>query len=1086
MQVTRDCFSIWRIALLSTGLLVPSIAQAQQLTHTCKFDKGPRAGLTLAYPTVQSIPVGAACQDGVASTGVAVPDNPNPQLTHTCKFDQGPRTGQTQVYPQSMPVGASCWDGVSSAGVTIADKTSAPEPANPPAQDSARVAPQKPPTQAPVQLQGGSPQSRAEGRDVKAEALSNRANAISQSQPPQVPTPPQTPLGPQYLQDQIARLSMIQDPAAAQKHLKEVEQTYGSEDLHTGDALDIVGDAFAQRQKYIDAEPYYKRALAIREKLLGPEHLQVAVSLNKLAGIYMNIYGAQGGWTETESLLTRALAIWDKHSPSKNRYQTILPEGVMDMLHTVSSPEGLENWNMRAVTYMSQGKYAEAEDLLKQVVAATEKSTGPENVGASTALLFLGNLYEFQGRLGEAETAYKKILSYWGPDDPSIADFLIPLGRIYQRLGRFAEAETHMKRALAFYERDSGSQDRNTSALLVDLGGLYYGWKKTAAAESYFGRGIQTLTTNLKNEFSTMSEIERIATFERTYESYALYFSFGINHQDQTEVVGQMYNVLMWEKGLVGRTMAADRARLTSSGDRESLQLFDKVIERKSELAAITLTLGPTERDEKSQQDILKLREEVKELERELARRSASLAIEKDLAFTNWQQVRGVLKGDEAAVEFVRFPFFDGKKWTGQNYYAALVIRPGMTVPRLVTLGEAKDLEAKSEALKDYQEWVSEPGGEASGPHPLGSKLAERLWWPVEGALKGVKRIYVSPDGILNQVALGVLPLPVEGNLKPQLLMDKYDLRIVSSTRDLLRPSQEVTANTAVLVGNPTFLLKTNEQRAAIVQVEQLAKRKSGKPQPVLVAVARAANSVGSQAPATALRASRNGACQSLPPGATLCPLLETQKEVDDVYGELKRHGWEVDEPYVRSVALEETVKGVRHPRVLHIATHGFFESAEPGRKPGVPLTVQDDPMLRSGVFLAGAERAIQGEPAELGLEDGVLTAHEASGLDLHGTELVVLSACDTGLGEDYAGEGVFGLRRGLQEAGAESVLMSLWQVPDRETRELMSLFYQKWLGGKDKPSAFREAQGEMRQRVRERYGKDAPFYWAAFVLVGH
>lgn len=123
-------------------------------------------------------------------------------------------------------------------------------------------------------------------------------------------------------------------------------------------------------------------------------------------------------------------------------------------------------------------------------------------------------------------------------------------------------------------------------------------------------------------------------------------------------------------------------------------------------------------------------------------------------------------------------------------------------------------------------------------------------------------------------------------------------------------------------------------------------------------------------------------------------------------------------------------------------------------------------------------------EPPE-GLEDGVLTAYEAAGLNLHGTELVVLSACGTGLGPVESGEGVFGLRRALQIAGAETVLMSMWPVPDQETQELMQSFYQKWLAGKDKHQAFREAQLEMRQKVKERYGEDLPFYWGAFVLVG-
>ena len=140
--------------------------------------------------------------------------------------------------------------------------------------------------------------------------------------------------------------------------------------------------------------------------------------------------------------------------------------------------------------------------------------------------------------------------------------------------------------------------------------------------------------------------------------------------------------------------------------------------------------------------------------------------------------------------------------------------------------------------------------------------------------------------------------------------------------------------------------------------------------------------------------------------------------------------------------------------------------------------------MLRSGLFFAGANRTLEGHPPA-DLDDGILTAYEATGLNLHGTELVVLSACETGLGKVEAGEGVFGLRRAFQVAGADAVLMSLWSVPDQETQELMTLFYEKWLAGKDKHEAFREAQLEEREVVKKRYGQDLPFYWAAFILVG-
>jgi CHAT domain-containing protein len=141
--------------------------------------------------------------------------------------------------------------------------------------------------------------------------------------------------------------------------------------------------------------------------------------------------------------------------------------------------------------------------------------------------------------------------------------------------------------------------------------------------------------------------------------------------------------------------------------------------------------------------------------------------------------------------------------------------------------------------------------------------------------------------------------------------------------------------------------------------------------------------------------------------------------------------------------------------------------------------------MLHSGLFFAGANRTRSGAAPTAGADNGILTAYEASQLNLQGTELVVLSACETGLGEQGNSEGVFGLHRALQEAGADAVMMSMWSVPDQETQELMALFYAKWLGGLDKPEALRQAQLAEREVVRKRYSRDLPYYWGAFVLVG-
>jgi CHAT domain-containing protein len=306
-----------------------------------------------------------------------------------------------------------------------------------------------------------------------------------------------------------------------------------------------------------------------------------------------------------------------------------------------------------------------------------------------------------------------------------------------------------------------------------------------------------------------------------------------------------------------------------------------------------------------------------------------------------------------------------------------------------------------------------------------------------------------------------------------KLLMERYDLRLVSSTKEILREADAPGPKAALLVGDPLFSLTEDEQTAA---VHKLSSTKSQANQ--------------GQAHLTTAALEKNNQSRDLT-GTTLKQLPWTGAEVTAIAGLMQSNGWKATS-YTQEVALKQIVEQAGSQRVIHLATHGFFlpdEEKQPAKAAhGGPHTAGlEDPMLRSGLYFSGANRTLAGRPAPDGLDNGVLTALEAGNLNLTGTELVVLSACNTGQGEVQNGEGVFGLRRALQEAGAQAVMMSLWSVPDKETLELMQIFYSKWLSGTEKHEALKQAQLEMREKVKQAHdGHDLPYYWGAFVMVGN
>jgi tetratricopeptide (TPR) repeat protein len=882
-----------------------------------------------------------------------------------------------------------------------------------------------------------------EGRYAPAEPLLERVLAIEEKL-----------LGPEHRD--VARIlanlgelynlegKLADSARLAERALAIDEKVLGPDHTDLGIRLSNLAELYSTEGRYAEAEPLVKRAIRLEEKAMGPDSTGVAVFATNLASIYVE----QGKYPEAEAAIKRSVTIWEKAGPDHPELATAL--------------------NNQAHIYSQQRKYAEAEPLLKRALAIDEKALGTEHPSLAWPLNNLAVLYLDQEKYAEAEPLMKRSLAIGekklGPEHPEVAIALGNLGVLYDNEGKYSEGEPLLRRALAIDEKNFGPAHPNVGVRLSNLATMYYMQGDATGALPFFDRTLENLSRQFEYHFRYMSEKDRLAFLSKEKSTFSLYSSFCLTYgEKRPELVGKMYDVALWQKGFVAASVAAMRTKIAASGDRESLALLDKLSAKKTQLAAL-LTRQPVNREE-WRKTVEQLETESADLEKELVQRSGALAEDKKLSRAGWRDVRESLKDGEAAVEFLKFPFNDGKKWTKKYRYVALVLTAASKEgPTLVSLD--KEIAQETGPLNDYRKRVGLERRTGLKDRP---GFYETYWKPLEPALGGRRRIYVSPDGILNQVALGVV-----SDDAGKLLLERYELRMVSSTKDILREKKASPAKSAVLIGNPAFSLRVERERQLVkeVRVREVSDQ----------ALMTEVTPFG----ANVVRGLERGACPGRSEGQVLCPLPGTQREVEAIQETLRKGGWDNNRAYLGDQALKEVLLKVHHPRVLHIATHGYFEADGMKETTGGVEPGSGDPMLRSGLFLAGADRMLKGEAISAGLDNGVLTAYEASTLDLQGTELVVLSACDTGLGEVQNGEGVFGLKRALEEAGAESVLMTMWAVPDRETQELMTRFYRNWLSGMDKAEALRQAQLAERRIVLQRYGKDDPSYWGAFVLTGH
>jgi CHAT domain-containing protein/tetratricopeptide (TPR) repeat protein len=691
-----------------------------------------------------------------------------------------------------------------------------------------------------------------------------------------------------------------------------------------------------------------------------------------------------------------------------------------------------------ASIHQQQGTYAEAEVLYRRALSIQERAQGPSHLAVGITLSRLGGLYveDHTKDPAEAEALLRRALAIVeqaaGPNHPSVATSLTGLADLRERRHEDVESARLLQRALEIQERVLGPSHPDVVRSLERLAGIRQRQADYTGAVASLARAFDIRESHLGRNLPMGSDRQR--------EGYLTLFANDTDHAINLHVRGVpassaaldlAVTTLLRRKGRALDAASDSVAVLRRHAPGDQRVLFDRLAAARVQLAAVTLQ-GPVGASATAYRfNLSRLEESVDQLESELS--AASAAFRAEAATITRAAVQSAMPAGAALIEYALYRPRGPTGLPQLPRYIAYVLTSGAASPGWVDLGDARTIDS---AVAEWRQGLRNP--QRRDAVPLGRTVDRLVMQPVRPLLGPATHLLISADGQLN-----LIPFAALADEQNRFLIEHSTITYLTSGRDLVRLQDARPRRTAPVViaapafGDPAVVAGTASTGRQRVDTSQIFFG----PLP----------GVGDE-----VRALRQ-----LLPAATI------------LTGEQ---------------ATETAAARVAGPEILHVATHGFFLEAQgpraastdpPSTMAGTRLgrwaVAVDNPLLRSGLALVGANRGGRGS------DDGILTALEVSSLDLWGTRLVVLSACDTGVGDVRVGQGVYGLRRALVLAGAESQLMTLWPVSDRSTRDLMVSYYRQITANAGRGEALRRAQLAVLKNARYAH----PYYWASFIQSG-
>lgn len=887
------------------------------------------------------------------------------------------------------------------------------------------------------------------------------------------------------------------------KALAITEKVSGKEHRDTASSYNSLGSLYSDMEDYPKAFEYYKKALDIRERVLGEKHRNTADSHSSLGFLYHTsgdylkavehnlkvlaimemIYGQDhfeivdsyiklgmnyqlmGEFPKAIESTQKALSITEKiygkeHIEATNSYIMLgatyqimgdFPKALdyflkaLDIKEKVlgkGHPELALNYTSLASIYQFTEEYPRALDYSKKSLEIIERNYGEKHSNTASNYASIGSIYQALEDYPKALKYYQKALlireQILGKDNPLTAASYVNLGAVYKDMREYPKALEFYQKAVAITEQVLGKDNHLTGVNYYLLGFLYQTMEDYLRAHHYAKLSFDIFLKNRDKNFSILdsNQKEKYLKTKSGYISLLLKSSssylFQLDQEKKTSKSQQLLqsdlNAWINYKGSIFDSENSIAMLYSNTDDTKLKSKIDDLVSSKRVLAKLYQSLPKSEEREAWQKKIKLTEQKISRLTNEIASKATSFKEQQGLRSISYKDITAQLKDDELYIDYAK---------AGSHYYLFSIDNKEQIT--FVQIDEKSTFDIDW-LVKEFRAGISIILNDknvtneklktlASTSKEILSRLFELLLKkPLENQLKSKPKLIISPDG-----ALRLLPFEALFDQKNQkYFIEEKEIRYIPSGKELVRlykySKDKAVESSSVIFANPSF----NTEIASVSKEE--------------IAITPNTN--------------RSGIIKSLYM-MRFAPLPGTKAEAIAIEGILDK---ENILNYQDDKATESNLMKIKEPRLLHIATHGFFIN-----DPSMP-----NPMLKSGIALAGANNS-----AIKGKSDGIVTALKLSGLNLKGTDLVVLSACETGVVDINETESVSGLSKAFILAGAKDIVVSLWTVNDQATKELMISFYQEMKQTPSYAKALKAAKLKMIENDIH------PFYWAAFVVNG-